>query len=334
MSKGSKTQTVTQQTQIPGYIEDAQRALLGKTQELIEPYLTDPGSRVAPLDRAHTDAFNSIRNVHDQAMFRDGAARFQDPRLMDYLTPGQNMGKAKDYFADMAANAAMQGGQASQINKAEIMDMANPYMRMVGDSAIRQLRDSHDQMSADIGARAAASGAFGGSREAVQRAQLADNYVDKSTDTIANLMAQGYQTGAGLAGQNAAFRDAATGRGMQGMLNAANLGLSGNAQAAQLDMRGVENINNTDLAFGRAANDAFGDDINRRLTAANSMAGVGDVMRGYEQQQLDVPYNLLNQYSGIVPGVTGSSSSSTQPIYSNPASSILGSALMFGGMFG
>jgi hypothetical protein len=325
MGKGSKTHTTTQTTQVPGYIEDAQKALFGKTQELIEPYLNDPGQRVAPLTGYHDEAFNALQN----------SARLANSEGADYSRYISQLGYSPDIAgygnaSDMAAAAAGRAGQASQITGQNIAQMANPYMRMVADGQIKQMRDSHDEMSADIGARAAAAGSFGGSREAVERSRLADNYVDQTSNAMAQNLAQGYNVGAGLAGQKASLADAAKGRELQGMLSAAGLDLQGitGANAARLGQ------SQFDMSKASTANDVLGDVFTRQLQGGQTLAGIGDVLRGYEQQQLDVPYNLLNQYSGIIPGVTGSTSTSTQPVYNNPASSILGSALMFGGMFG
>ncbi|MGV2975686.1 hypothetical protein AB1P65_09535 [Roseibium alexandrii] len=325
MGKGSKNHTTTQTTTVPSYIEDAQKAIFDKAGTYIDEKWQNPNSLVSPLTGYHDEAFNALQN----------SARLANSEGADYSRYISQLGYSPDIegygnASDMASAAAGRAGQASQIDGQSIAQMANPYMRMVADGQIKQLRDSHDEMSADIGARAASAGSFGGSREAVERSQLADNYVDQTSNAMAENLAQGYNVGAGLAGQNASLADAAKNRELSGMLQAAGLDLQGvtGANAARLGQ------SQFDMSKASTANDVLGDVFNRQLQGGQTLAGIGDVLRGYEQQQIDVPMNLLNFGSNIVPGTTGSTTTSSQPVYNNPASSILGSALMFGGMFG
>lgn len=320
MGKGSKNHTTTQTTTVPSYIEDAQKAVFDKAGTYIDEKWQDPNSMVAPLSDQHNSAFDYFRKLGPVAE-RDYTGNITDTT---YTPEIAGYGNA----SDMASDAAAAAGQASQIDGQSIAQMANPYMRMVADGQIKQLRDSHDEVSADIGARAAAAGSFGGSREAVERSQLADNYLDQTSNAMSQNLAQGYNVGAGLAGQNASLADAAKNRELSGMLQAAGLDLQGvtGANAARLGQA------NFDVGKYTTANDTTGDLYNRTNQYGQTVAGIGDILRGYEQQQIDVPMNLLNFGSNIVPGVTGGTKTSTQPVYNNSASSILGSALMFGGM--
>ena len=324
MGKGSKTHTTTQTTQVPPYIEEAQRALFGRTGEYIDENYDDPSSRVAPLTDHHNSAFNMLSNTAGM-MTTPNADYSRTIAAQDYTPDIDGYGNA----SNMAAAAAGRAGQATQITGSDIAEMANPFMRMVADGQIRQLRDSHDEMSADIGARAAAAGAFGGSREAVERSRLADNYVDQTSDAMAENLAQGYNIGASLAGQNASLEDAGKNRELSGMLTAAGLDLQGvtGANAARLGDAQF------DVNTASTASDVLGDVFNRQLQGGQTVASIGDILRGYDQQQLDVPMELLNFGANVIPGTTGGTSTSTQPVYQNTASQLLGNALLFGGMF-
>jgi hypothetical protein len=325
MTSKNKSHTSTQTVDVPPHIKNSQIALYDRTGEYLDEKWNDQSSLVSPLTGYHDEAFRALGN----------SARLANSEGADYSRYISELGYSPDIAgygnaSDMAAAAAGRAGQASQINGQNIAQMANPYMRMVADGQIKQLRDSHDEMSADIGARAAAAGSFGGSREAVERSQLADNYIDQTSNAMAQNLAQGYNVGAGLAGQNASLADAAKGRELQGMLNAAGLDLQGitGANAARLGQ------SQFDMSKASTANDVLGDVFTRQLQGGQTLAGIGDVLRGYDQQLIDVPQNLLNFGASVIPGTTGSTTTSTQPVYNNPASSILGSALMFGGMFG
>lgn len=293
MSKGSKTQTVTQETSIPDYIQNPQQAVLQAGGELIAPFMQVPDKAVASLNTDHDAAFDFTRNAA-MSQFMPNAA------YADRLA-------GVEYNPDIAgyANAATVSGD-------QIANKMNPYTDLVVNQAMQGLRDDYGQAQTDLASRYAAGGAFGGSREAVSRANLADDYMKNAGNMRASLLSGAYDRASGLAESEAA-------RQMQAVSGA------NSARLGQV---------NTQLAALGAGNQAAGDLFNRQLMAGTSMAGVGDVIRGVEQQNLDVPMNKLREYNSLVPGVYPQSSTSTQPLYSNPTSSILGAGMLFSGMFG
>jgi hypothetical protein len=117
------------------------------------------------------------------------------------------------------------GGGTQSYDPSSAQAFMDPYRQQVIDETMRQM----DRQSAIAGQGAAAqavrSGAFGGEREGVQRAEMQRNLMDQKSSTIANLLSQGYsqsqasqqaqlgQAAAGLYG-NLAQNQVAAGQGL------------------------------------------------------------------------------------------------------------------------
>ena len=69
----------------------------------------------------------------------------------------------------------------------------DPYEQEVVDRALADIRRQGDIERAGIGAQAAQAGAFGGSRFALQEAELGRNILDRAGSTAANLRSAGYK---------------------------------------------------------------------------------------------------------------------------------------------
>jgi NADH dehydrogenase/NADH:ubiquinone oxidoreductase subunit G len=68
----------------------------------------------------------------------------------------------------------------------------NPYQQAVIDEAMRQINRQGQIAQQGLSAQAVRSGAFGGEREGVQRAELERGLMEQKASTIANLLNQGY----------------------------------------------------------------------------------------------------------------------------------------------
>jgi len=94
---------------------------------------------------------------------------------------------------DLAAQQALTSGlgflQPSQTNIDKFM---NPYQQSVIDSAMTQLDRQADMRRAGADAQAIQSGAFGGSRQGVQRAETEKNLQNTKADTLARLLSAGF----------------------------------------------------------------------------------------------------------------------------------------------
>lgn len=105
----------------------------------------------------------------------------------------------------------------------------NPYQQQVIDESLRQINRQGDIARQNLQAQAIRAGAFGGSREGVQRAELERGLSEQRNAAITGALAQGYQSAAQQAQQ--AFeqqqqRQLAQAQGFQGAA-----GLLGNLEA-------------------------------------------------------------------------------------------------------
>ena len=120
----------------------------------------------------------------------------------------QGLGQGQDAVS-MAAQAARQPGfgQAQGTIQAGIGALAgaaqgydprsaqgfmDPYRQQVIDETMRQMDRQGAIAGQGLAAQAVRSGAFGGEREGVQRAEMQRNLMDQKAGTIANLLSQGY----------------------------------------------------------------------------------------------------------------------------------------------
>ena len=95
--------------------------------------------------------------------------------------------------ADFAGSQALLGqGIGGFRPAAETAAFMNPYQQQVIDEAMRQINRQGQIAQQGLSAQAVRSGAFGGEREGVQRAELERGLMEQKASTIAGLLNQGY----------------------------------------------------------------------------------------------------------------------------------------------
>lgn len=95
---------------------------------------------------------------------------------------------------------------AAQVDGQQIRALLNPYQQDVVDTTNATLRRNYNATAANMGAKAAAAGAFGGSRQAIQSAQLDRSFGEQVATNTAKLMADGYDKATATAMANAQMR--------------------------------------------------------------------------------------------------------------------------------
>lgn len=136
---------------------------------------------------------------------------------------------------------------AGQLSNTDLAPYMNPFQKNVIDASISQNQYARDQQGVADNAAATAAGAFGGSRQGVQRAETTAGYDRNNQQNIA-------------------------------ALNSANFGQA--QQAAQFDIGnrlGADQFNATggyNASLANAANDISG--AGMRLNAGNSLANISD----------------------------------------------------------
>jgi len=225
-SKGGGTQSAMTQQSLPGYAQHAQQNLLNAGGQMTGGFLGNPAFSVAGLNPDQTQAFDLARDMAQRA----SEARIGDPtpianadhpsigspsqasfaglpeaRVANYNSAGP-ASQAAFHSAGPAAQAAWREAQMQQLRGGDYKEFLNPYTTEVVNTTLDQMRREKDETSAQIGARAAAAGSFGGSREAVQRSQLDRSFGEQVASTTANLMAQGYDKATATAMANVQLR--------------------------------------------------------------------------------------------------------------------------------
>lgn len=95
--------------------------------------------------------------------------------------------------ADYAGSQALLGQGIGGFQPGQqVSAFMNPYQQQVIDEAMRQINRQGEIAQQGLSAQAVRSGAFGGEREGVQRAELQRGLMEQKANTIANLLNQGY----------------------------------------------------------------------------------------------------------------------------------------------
>lgn len=361
MASGGKggTQTTTQKTELPQYVQDAQQNLINQGQTMTGPFTQTPGYAKAGFNADQLMAFDLARGMAQDAFtpqssgmsFLDGVTA--SPSL---LTGAAQAGPAAAAGAQQAGEQ-FKAGDAAQLGANEFQPFMNPYTSNVLDTTLNTMRREKNATAADIGARAAASGSFGGSREAVQRAQLDKNYGDQVSQTAANLMSQAFNNAQGLASNNAQMRQqtalqntsldntlrfgqAATNAKLAtdaalanaGAANQVNLTNAGYRQQAGLaNQNAVNDIANQNagrnLQAATVANTLDNNTYQRRAAALQQLLGIGNSQQEFAQGVIDAPWTMLDRLRSTTPSLNNTGGTTT-----TEAPDKTGTSLMQGGL--
>lgn len=112
-----------------------------------------------------------------------------------YIQQGaQSMGTgvAGTQIAMDAARAALPGATAG-FDPNQVQGFMNPYQQRVIDESMRQIQRQGDIARQNLQAQATRSGAFGGYREGVQRAELDRGLAEQQNAAITGALSSGYQ---------------------------------------------------------------------------------------------------------------------------------------------
>jgi hypothetical protein len=190
----------------------------------------------------------------------------------------------------------------------------SPYQQQVIDQAMSNINRQGDIARQNLQAQAVRSGAFGGSREGVQRAEMERGLSETRNATISNMLNQGYQQAMQQAQQ--AF-EAQQGRQMQGAALTGQLGQG----IASLGNQ-VQNLGQQDVTF---------------------QYGLGQSQQGQQQRELDAlratqlqssyqPYQQLAFLSDIYKGAPSSQMALTTQSAPTPSPFQQAAGLITGGI--
>ena len=213
----------------------------------------------------------------------------------------QNLNTAADLTRASAAYAPQQVGY----NQSMVDQYMNPYTDQVINTGIADLERSRQGAVQQMGQRATAANAFGGSRQGVADALTNQEYGTQAGSMIANLRSQGFN------------------QAVQNAMNTQQLNQSAGLQGAQFRLGAANQLGSQGM---QQQSDAY-------ANAANMMS-LGQNRQGLAQQQMDASRNLGLERLGIMQGALGlqpasmgQTTTGTQPMYQNTGSNLLGGAM-------
>jgi len=188
------------------------------------------------------------------------------------------IGEAKTFFGPAAQYVS--GGRGMYDPSQYVGAFMNPYTENVIQEVEKDIERQGDVARQKGAAEATARGAFGGSRQGIQAAEIERNIADAKAKASADLRAKGYESALGASSnayQQAATRDLEAGRLMGG------LGQSVGQLGGQYGTLGGQ--------YGSLAGTTA--DIGRVYSALGPadlafMTGVGEAERAYRQQMIDM----------------------------------------------
>ncbi len=274
-----------------------------------QPAITSQG-----MTQAQTDALSGAQaGLGSYQPYLDAGSASQSAALAGFGTGQAQIGQGQGVLGQAATTYGQGMGAPTQ---AQMDAYMNPYQQAVGDEISR----AFDMQRSQAGQQAAQAGAFGGSRAAVQQAEIGRN----EASALAQAQAQNFLQ-AQAASQNEMNRalQAAQGLGQVGSAMTA-----AGAQQGQL-AQGIGNLGMQQAGIGELG-------ANLALAQQQNLMGMGEQQRGILQaqdeaarqtqmQQIYEPYQRLGFYSDILRGAP--STQSTITMGSQPEPSLLNQAL-------
>jgi len=226
---------------------------------------------------------------------------------------------------DLAAQMAAYGGvyQPSQITAQKtnlglgqgpgtIGSYMNPYSEMVRKNALADLESSRQTAIQQMGERANAAKAFGGSRQGVAESLTNLGFAKQAGNLGATLNEQAFNQA--MAAQQADI----------GRMSAADIAnQQAGLQGAQLRLGGASQLGN--LAAQQQA---------LRLGGAQAVMGAGGARQALDQQQMDAIRNIGLQRLGVVQSSLGAQPANLGQVATTPYSQNVGAGLLGGALAG
>jgi hypothetical protein len=190
------------------------------------PFLTGAAQQLGAGVQSLTAAGEGISGINVQPYF--------DTAGLGMTAAAQTSGSISPYITGMGAGLANIGQGTQTLGAAQqaaglgtgmfdptmAQQYMNPYQQQVIDEAIKQINRQGDIQQQNLAAQAVRSGAFGGTREGVQRAELGRNLAEAQNQAIIGGLQQGYGQAMNTAQQSyeaARQRQLATGQALAGI---------------------------------------------------------------------------------------------------------------------
>ena len=351
-------------------IERARLALLKSAEAQVRTPMTIPGYEVAGLGAGQIQARNlaeqgigayqPLLSEAEKGMVAGQQLTQQAAQGIAGLNVAQPLAAAYGAYqagagvaGDIGKLAAAAGQATGAYNPSQAAAFMNPYQQQVTANALREMQRQADIASQTQAAQAVRSGAFGGTREGVQRAEMQRGLMDVMGQRIAQDYSQNY-----LQAQQAAQQafEAQQQRQLSATGQQANI-LGGQANLYSQLAQGIGGLGLQQGQFGLqqgSALGAMGAQLGQQAGQRANLAGLQqqlgqadiallsqigaqeqalqqarlDALRATKTQEAFLPYQLLSFQSDILSKTPGSQTSITSA--TAPSPSPLTSALATG----
>ena len=357
----TNTTSTTQVEKLPTELVPFYKDLLGRgVYESLTGYETYPSRRIADFDQYEAgaqEAYADMALAGTPESFREAQ---QGIREIGMGSPYQRALQADEVTEALGANVgkyALERPEFTGVDTAfeDISDTVtdpttgeqgtvldrymNPYQQQFTDVQKRLAREESERAANDIAAQATMAGGLGGYREGVMQSERERNLGTQLQDIQASGDMENY-----MQAKQSFEAD------RQARANAATFNRQGLGELADISMRGFQTL---------------GQDVDRRMSAQNNMAGLtgtrqameydrlgqleaaGGRRRGLAQQGLDIGYQdflrqqafpreQLNLYSGLLRGVPVGPGSTTAVYGDRPSNmqQLVGAGLGAAGLYG
>ena len=321
---GDGTQMPYSAQQLAG-LSDAQQLAITQASSGVgayEDYLTQGGEALDKGIGAVDTGLGAIGNALGQLPQAQQGYLDQQNAMLQAQTLGQ---------AGTQQAQAMTAGADYGFDPTSYQQYMDPYMNDVIQQQYQDIQRQGDIQKQGANAQAVGSGAFGGSRQGIQQAEINRNVLDQQARTGSQLRSAGFQQASGLAQQ------AAANQAQQQLAQASQFGQQA-GQLGQQGMQGAQGYGQTAAGLGNLAQltgqlgqstGALGQTVGQlgQATAGigqmgqqmgvqdiNTLMGVGALGQGQAQKTFDVqrandlarqalPYQQVGFMSDIFRGV-------------------------------
>jgi hypothetical protein len=299
----SKPATSNTTTEIPAQFQGYFNNMLGRAQTLSEqPYQAYGGQRLADTNADINGSRAMVENI----------ATSGQPITQNAIDMTGNAAAGVDQFIGNGPYqySAYNYSNPEMFDSAAAQKYMSPYIQNVLNLQKEQANRDYQTQNAGRAAQAVQSGAFGGSRQAVQQGMAENDLLNRNNMTEATGLQNAYLNAQQMFGQDRAAqmaneqRQAAEQARVQGGQNAAN------NQYSQLGLQGLGFKSQQALQMSNLEQRARAGDIQ----AAQLLEAAGKGQQAQQQAGLDIGYqdylrqqndatNKLNNFSSILQGL-------------------------------
>lgn len=318
-------QYLTPDYQVAGMSPDQLAALQLGRQGIgaYQPYMSAAGTGVAVGGNTLGEAAGVLRGADTRGQFAAAQTALNEAgapidRMGQYVqNAGQGIGLIGQGAGQLqgAQQASQQGigslaGVTGMYDPSMAQGFMNPYMQSVINESMRQINRQGDIARQNLQGQAVRSGAFGGSREGAQRAELERALSEQRNAAITGTLSQGYQQALGQSmqafeqdkarqlAQAQGYQQAAGTQGQLGSTLAGLSGMYGNIAGQQAGILGQQS------QLGQALGQGIGSLAGQQFNIGSTMAqGLGAL--GTQQANIGMQNAALGQQAqGLAQGDT------------------------------